>query len=65
MDGIFHSCLRIGENLINDDHICDMFYRGIRVNCGLVYWDIWVCSICGREEWRPYIGANDTDEWRI
>jgi predicted RNA-binding Zn-ribbon protein involved in translation (DUF1610 family) len=45
------------------DHTCDLHYRGMRENAGKTY-ELFVCPICGREEWRSYSGAIDTIEGR-
>ncbi len=48
---------------MTDNHTCDLHYQGLRQNHGKEY-ELYVCSICGREEWRPYSGAIDTVEGR-
>jgi hypothetical protein len=45
------------------DHTCDLHYRGVRENARKAY-DLFVCVICGREEWRAYTGCYDTIEGR-
>ncbi|HPD11383.1 MAG TPA: hypothetical protein PLN56_10380 [Methanoregulaceae archaeon] len=45
-------------------HTCTMVYRGIRENYGKPF-EVFVCPICGREQWRPYTGTMDTIEWRV
>lgn len=45
------------------DHTCTMQYRGIRENHGKPY-ELFVCEVCGREDWRPYTGTMETLEVR-
>lgn len=47
-----------------EPHTCDLHYHGIRENCGKVY-EVYICEICQREEWREYTGTQDTIEWRV
>ncbi len=49
--------------MTDDPHDCDLHYQGIRQNHGKPF-ELYVCIICGREEWRPYSGAIDTVEGR-
>lgn len=48
---------------LTEDHTCNMQYRGIRENHGKPH-EIYICEICGREEYREYTGTQDTIEWR-
>lgn len=49
---------------LSGDHTCNMQYRGIRENHGKPH-EIYICEICGREEYREYTGTQDTIEWRV
>jgi len=42
-------------------HTCVMYYRGLRENAGKPF-ELYVCSICGRESWQHYTGTRDTVE---
>jgi rRNA maturation endonuclease Nob1 len=53
-----------GERMKEEPHTCDLHYHGIRENCGKVY-EVYICEICGREEYREYTGTQDTIEWRV
>jgi hypothetical protein len=54
---------RTGDDHAMKDHVCDLHYRGVRENAGKAY-DLFICVICGREEWRAYTGCYDTIEGR-
>lgn len=51
------------KRLAECPHTCNMQYHGIRENNGKPY-EVFVCEICQREEWREYTGTQDTIEWR-
>lgn len=51
------------EPVTEGPHTCNMQDHGIRENNGKPY-EVFVCEICQREEWREYTGTQDTIEWR-